>query len=365
MKRLAIISPNRFKYSETFIHSHVRDLPFDIALLHGGYLPLLVSKGLEDEGSELTETFRGGIWKRKSSPEQAFERYLKKNRPDVVLAEYGPSGVACMDILGKLDIPFLVHFHGYDAYRRDILEEQGRSYPEMLRKAAAIVVVSQDMHRQLLLLGAPREKLHLLPYGVDLGRFSPIDPASNPPHLVSVGRFTAKKAPLLTLRAFKVAVQEVPGATLEMVGEGDLQVPARKLAKELGIGDRVRFPGKLAPEAVAVALQRGRAFVQHSLRPEDGDSEGLPLSVLEALATGLPVIATRHAGIVDAVRHEQEGLLSREGDVDAMGMNMVRLLERPDLAAEMGGRARLRAAMSYSKERYLDGLAELLEVVGR
>lgn len=361
MKRLAIISPNKFKYSETFIHAHVCELPFEKVLLHTGYLPGFMSDGLEGADVSLAEKHGKGWWKREKDAGKLLAKTLKREKIDVVLAEYGPTGVACMDACREAGVPMVVHFHGYDAYREDILGEQGRRYGELFEKSAALVAVSYDMERQLKDLGAPWDKVHFVPYGVDVERFVQVDPSANPPVLVAVGRFTAKKAPRLTVEAFAKALEEVPEAILEMIGEGELLEETRAVAEKMGLGEKVRFKGRLEHEAVASALAGARAFVQHSLRPPDGDSEGLPLAVLEAMATGLPVVATLHAGIPDAVRHGIDGLLSSEQDCMKMAEHMIRLLEDPTLAATLGGQARQRVEHLFTHQRYIAELAALLE----
>lgn len=361
MVKLAIVSPNKYKYSETFIHAHVQELPFEKVLLHGGYMPLHASKGLEEPDVLLESR----TWHRPHRPEESLQRYLRKENIEVVLAEYGPTGVAVMGSCQTLNLPLIVHFHGYDAYREDILEEQGLHYTELFRQAQALVVVSKDMEAQLIRLGASPEKIHLIPYGVDTGLFIQADPSENPPHLIAVGRFVAKKAPLLTLEAFGQIANQFPEAELTMVGEGELLDDCKAYVAEQEWGDRVHFPGTLLPEEVAERMQQSRALVQHSRQTKEGDSEGLPLSVLEAMATGLPVVSTTHAGIPDAVRHGEEGWLSPEQDVDQMALHMAKILGDPDLAAEMGRAGRERVEKYYTKEIYLGTLTDLIGRMGQ
>ena len=382
MKKLAIVSPNKFKYSETFIHAHIRELPFDKVLLHGGYLPTFASPIPPiDPSSPSSTNSQTGIYDLSQIPDKALayapwyrtklterdkisgglQRFLKQNQVEVVLAEYGPSGVEVAPVCKRLSIPLIVHFHGYDAYRDDILGDQGRFYPEMCLVASALVVVSEDMRRQLISLGAPKEKIHLIPYGVDPILFQPTQPDKNPLDLVGIGRFTAKKAPQLTIQAFARIAGQFPEARLLIAGIGDLHEECKLLTQSLELQDRVLFPGRLNPGEVAKLLSDARGFVQHSLRPENGDSEGLPLAVLEAMATSLPIVATHHAGIPDAVRHEKEGLLCEEGDVEGMAKNMARILEDGELAVRMGKAGRARIEEYYNKERYLAELTELLE----
>jgi len=356
MVKLAIVSPNKYKYSETFIHAHVRALPFEKVLLHGGYLPLYASRSLEGPD----EVLESRAWHRPHTPEESLKRFLKREKVGVLLAEYGPTGVAVMGVCQTLNLPLVVHFHGYDAYREDILGEQGQHYPELFRQAQALVVVSRDMEAQLLRLGAPAEKIHHIPYGVDPELFAQVDPAENPPHLISVGRFVAKKAPQLTLEAFFQIAPQYPESELTMIGDGELLAPCLELVEEQGLSERVHFTGQLPPEAVAMRMQASRALVQHSCLTDAGDSEGLPLSVLEAMASGIPVVATDHAGIPDAVRHRLEGLLSPERDTEAMALHMAEVIKDSLLAAQLGNAGRRRVEAHFSRSIYIHKLTNLI-----
>lgn len=366
MNKVAIVSTNKFKYSETFIHAQIRGLPFEKWLLHGDYFPTHWSRGLAGEDHLLTDLKRSAwqFWQGRDA-ESCLLRWLKQEKIELVLAQYGPSGVAMMECCEKAGIPLLTHFHGYDAYREDILSAQGKRYPELFQGSAGQVVVSHAMREQLLGLGADPNRVHLIPYGVDLEKFRVSDPIKAKPVLVSVGRFTPKKAPHLLVRSFAHALKEVPEAKLVMVGEGEMEKEVEREIAHLGIGKSVQLLGRQSPQEVTEHLRKARAFVQHSLVPASGDSEGLPLSVLEAMACGLPILSTLHAGIPDAVRHEQEGLLGSEGDIVAMGKYMSLLLNDPIEAGRLGKNARKRVEKQYSVARYLQEMAALVAEVLR
>src|SRR5439155_1881807 len=126
------------------------------------------------------------------------------------------------------------------------------------------------------------------------------------------------KAPYLTLLAFHKVLAQVPDARLTMVGDGDLLEACHQIAKSLSIDMRVDFVGQRQSADIANILKTARAFVQHSLQTSSGDSEGTPVAILEAGAAGIPVVSTRHAGIVDIVRDGETGYLVDERDIDSM-----------------------------------------------
>ncbi len=365
-KTLCVFSPNHDAYSETFIRAHIERLPAQVETLSGGWLPLgpvngkpLLRQGLFARAERWVER---RVFKRPSGyfETRAVARFLTTRHAAAALCEYGPTGVACLAACRLANVPLIVHFHGFDAYDHATLDSFGRSYPELFRDAGAIVAVSRHMERTLLEIGAPREKLHYNPYGVDTTFFDGANPASAPPHFLAVGRFVDKKAPVLTILAFSRLASEVAGARLTMIGDGPLLEASRQLVQAMGIDDRVDFMGPRPPLDVAAAMRRSRAFVQHSVVASSGDSEGTPVAILEAGASGLPVVATRHRGIADVVVEGDTGFLVDEGDVEAMAGHMLRLAMDAELAAGLGRSAREHVAMHYSIEK---SVADLWRII--
>src|SRR5205807_2160015 len=138
----------------------------------------------------------------------------------------------------------------------------------------------------LVEIGLDPEKVHAVPYGVDV-------PAECPSRVreggrvrcLSVGRFVPKKAPILTLDAFRRAAAEVPGLTLDYVGGGELLPAAWQFLRAFGLEDRVTLHGAQPSETVARLLAEADIYFQHSMTdPETGDEEGLPVAILEAMA---------------------------------------------------------------------------------
>ncbi|MEQ9620631.1 glycosyltransferase [Coleofasciculus chthonoplastes] len=368
---VCIIHPNKSAYSETFIRAHVEKLPATVKVIHYGSWsfpiyqqedrPILPS----DLGSRLMRVANRRVLQRSPQDFQtkALRNFLLDNRVDVVLAEYGFTGVCIMDACLQANVPFVVHFHGLDAYNQSLLDQYKASYKQMFAVTNAVIAVSHDMEQQLLSLGTPPEKLFYNPYGVDTSLFSMSDPAASAPVFVSVGRFVDKKAPHLTLLAFKQVVQKYSEARLVMLGDGILWEACQQLARGLCITEFVDFLGACPHSQVAATMARARAFVQHSMRTTYGDSEGTPVAVLEAGATGLPVIATRHAGIPDVVIEGETGLLVDEGDVEGMAECMMRLADDPVLAARLGKAARDKIGKEFAMDKSISNLWRILERV--
>ncbi|MFC5409424.1 glycosyltransferase [Larkinella bovis] len=367
--KLCIAFPNKNSYSETFIRNHVEYLKPALTL-SGGWRPYRTQDGDSIIRMPLAEPIRVGVKRGLSFLYPAFythflTRFLKQNRPDVVLAEYGPTGCALMTACRKAGVPLVVHFHGFDAVEKATLEKYREPYRRLFAQARAIVAVSNDMADQLVRLGADPKKVYRNPYGVETRLFAGAEPEKAEKLIVSVGRFTAKKAPQLTIRAFDKVLDKHPDAQLVMIGDGELFESCQKLVNELQLKYAVRLLGvKPAPE-IAEWLRKARLYAQHSMvNPVNSDSEGTPNTVLEASATGLPIVSTRHAGIKEAVDSGKTGFLVDEGDYESMAKYMIQLLDDPALAGKLGRNARQKMLDEYEMSDRINELNRILRTHG-
>ena len=369
---VCIVQPNCDAYSERLIRDQLERLPANVTMLCDGWFPRRRWNGDRVLALPFAAARRVALKTIGVLPElpqriatRGLASYLRRHAIDVVLAQYGPTGAAIADACTSAGVPLVVQFHGFDAHHRPTLAAHHDAYQRLFRSAAAVVAVSTKMAGQLIALGAPPGKVRHVAGGVDCARFEPGDPGAAPPMFVSVARFVDKKAPHVTLTAFSRVLVACPEATLVMLGDGVLLEPSRALAASLGITASVEFRGAVSAFAVRAALRSARAFVLHSIETPEGDSEGTPIAVLEAAASGLPVIATRHAGIADAVIDGETGYLVEERDVEAMAARMIELAGNPALAASLGRQARVHIEAHFSIEQNITGLWAVLETAVR
>ena len=382
--RIAITSPNNGAYSETFIAMqlnafpdamHIMGRPVATETRPGGAISLfqLFKAGMlhpmriwasARAGDQAKSSLRA-LWV--EAQKLAVAGRLRRFRPSVVLANYGPSGAAMLDVTRSLGIPLVVHFHGVDAHLTSMVNAYRNEYERMSREAAAVIVVSNAMKYALLKLGFQERKIHLLRCGVDLNQFSVGARSDKQRLFFSLGRFVDKKAPYLTCLAFKKVHARFPDAKLVIGGDGPLLEATANIASVLVLDDAILLPGKLTREEVVRYMTQAVAYVQHSITPVrgeyEGDSEGTPVSVMEAMAMGLPVVATAHTGITEIVEHGVDGFLSPERDIDQMAANMISILESGDALITMASNARLKAEKQFSKDDYLDGIERVLRSV--
>jgi len=360
--RICLVRSHAHNYSETFIQDHVDYLSENLEVVYGHPYPRMGLDGQpvfsEDRLKALQENFDAN--QKERIYDEALADYFERRGFSVVLAESGLMGSFIYRACEIAEVPFVVHFHGADAFIHSLLDQLRPHFDRFFHSASALVVVSRAMREQLLRLGAPEDKIILGPYGVSIAQTALADPKNAPPIFVAVGRFVEKKSPHLTIKAFEKVWKEVPEARLVMVGDGPLLSHCKTLVEALGLDDAVTFTGVFSRRAVSRLMQTSRCFVQHSVIASNGDSEGLPLAVLEAGAHGLPVVATRHAGIPDAVIEGEHGFLVDEHDVDGMAGAMLRMARDPDLAGKMGRAYRERIEKHFTRAHAVQRLQVIL-----
>jgi glycosyltransferase involved in cell wall biosynthesis len=277
---------------------------------------------------------------------------------DVLLAEYASAGWLFLRSCEKASVKLFVHFHGLDASRNLHQPFWVARYRELFKRSSGIIAPSRFIANNLSDIGCPLDKLHVSPCGVDPNKFTP--GRGEPLRLVAVGRLVEKKAPHLTIKAFAGVLQQFPGARLDMIGDGPLREQCQSLIAHRGLDDGVRLLGVRSSEDVAAALKRASLFIQHSVTAPDGNTEGLPVALLEAMASGLPVVATRHSGIPEAVSDGETGILVEEHDVAGMTKAIGALLADPGRAEAMGKAGRARVLAQFTEAHMRDRLRAVM-----
>lgn len=364
-RRLLVFAPTRRAASETFVRANLAGLPFEVHAYFGDECPwrhpLRCAYGIAVWMSKVLTRLG---WLRLAGCPAAWvaEVLIRRHQPDLVMAEFGFHAVRVMNVAAVTAVPFVVHFRGSDLSARGKVGVLEQRYRRLLRVADGVICKSKPMAQVLQKLGADPSQLLISASGANEALFYGSDPLQAEPIFLAVGRFVPKKGPLQTIQAF----QKQPLGQLWMVGEGPLLLQAQTLVEQFGLQERVRFFGALPQEDVAFLMRESRVFVQHSLVAPDGDSEGNPVSVMEAQLSGLPVVATRHAGIPEVVLDQQTGCLVEEGDISGMAAAMERLMADPVLAARFGAAGRSRILAGFTLNHHLNDLTRFLgEVMQR
>ncbi len=355
--KIALLSPRKNAPSETFIQAHRELLDGDILFYHSGLIP----KFLEEQPLSVAfpKLYRiAGFIKRQfgiAQPtpiEKAFERSLRQQKPDIILAEFGVCGAQCVPIAKRVGIPLSVHFHGYDASEYRVLEDYKERYEQMFDYATSIIVVSEVMRQKLISLGAPADKIYLTHCGAN-PTFEKLQPTLSSKKVLAVGRMVDKKAPHLLVLAFRRCLERHPDAKLVYIGTGPLFQITKDLVKQLKLDNSIELRGLAGREEIQNEMLTARCFAQHSRTAENGDMEGTPVVVMEAQSAGLPVVSTIHAGIPDIVVHNQTGFLVEEGDAEKMGDYMATLLDDAQLAKRLGDAGKVRIKEKFTMNHHI------------
>ncbi|MHB1225420.1 MAG: glycosyltransferase, partial [Gemmatimonadaceae bacterium] len=304
-------------------------------------------------------------------------RYLVKRvralHPVLLHAHTGVSGAHALPLVRRLGVPFIVTFHGYDATASDQelqrWAKRGRVFLQrrgaMQREAARVIAVSHFIRDMLLEKGWPSERVLVHYMGVDTELFRP-DPAARPlaerePLVFFAGRLIEKKGLEYLIDAMRLVRASVPEAQVVIAGHGERLARLERRAADARV--RVRFVGRATADEVRGWMARAQLYCMPSVRAADGDGEGLPTALVEAMACGLPVVATVHAGIPEAVAHGSTGLLADERDPAALARHIIALLTDADLRERMGAAARSRVLERFDHRRQAASLATIYDEV--
>jgi glycosyltransferase involved in cell wall biosynthesis len=222
--------------------------------------------------------------------------------------------------------------------------------------------VSDAVRAKAIARGYPPERILTHHNGIDFDRFRPGLARREPGLILHVGRLVEKKGTGVLIEALAAIVSAgVQGASLAIIGDGPLRGALERQARQAGLGERVRFLGALSPDEVAAGMRRAAILAAPSLTAKDGDAEGLPTVVVEAAASGIPVVATFHSGIPEAVTDGETGFLVPEGDAVALADRLARLLGSEPMRRDMGAAARRLAERKFERGRLSERLEEIYD----
>lgn len=237
---------------------------------------------------------------------------------------FGQIAVHLLPLIRAWKKPSIVSFHGADVTVEMNKPGYREATRQMLNAVKLVLVRSESLRRALTELGCDETKIALQRTGIPLEEF-PFRQRSFPSRsrgsewrLVQAGRLIEKKGLPVTLSAFAVFLDRYPNATLTIAGEGPLLDELHRLTRELNIEERVSFIGFVSQEQLREIYYRSHIFLHPSQTGRDGNQEGIPNSMLEAMASGLPVFATEHSGIPEAIENGVSGVLVPEHDHEAL-----------------------------------------------
>ncbi|MDE2228384.1 MAG: glycosyltransferase [Alphaproteobacteria bacterium] len=273
---------------------------------------------------------------------------------DIIHCHFGQVGrnVAFLREIGAIRGRLVVMFHGVDVTA--FLDQNPELYRHLFATGDLFLPVSAHFQRRLVRHGCDPERTKVHHLGVDLARFPyrPRQPRADRPFTVlTIARLVEKKGVVLGLQAVaRLARAGVP-IRYAVVGDGPLRGVLEAAVRDLGIGAQATFHGWKTQDEIVALMQGVDALLFPSITGANGDQEGSPVVLKEAMATGLPIIASRHAGIDEIVDHGVSGFLVAERDAGGMADALHALLRDPELCARIGAAARSKVAAEFDIDR--------------
>lgn len=311
---------------------------------------------------------------RQVRPHYAYDlvKRLKDDNPDLVHVYYGHKAVHYLDMLQAWGGPWVVSFHGVDVSK--FLERKG--YAEKLKtvfaEAKIVMARSESLLVKLEHLGCPREKLRINRTPIPLDQLSAIvrqSPADGQWRFVQACRLIQKKGILTTLAALTIVKRRFPHFRYLICGDGPLREKIADAVVQLGLQDNVEVPGWLTQEQLIAEYQSAHLFLHPSEKTKADDQEGIPNSMLEAMATGLPVVATMHGGIPEAVTDGHDGLLVPEHSPEELAAAIMRLMDDAALLSSCSQNATASVRTRFGSESQIaameDAYFEAIAASGR
>lgn len=331
-------------WSETFIASQGRSLrryhPVFVGYKRVAAGPALLGNAdqvlLEDHAA--APPLSKGLFKAFGVVTPRWRRALAERRPAVLHAHFGMNAAAAIPLARTFDIPLVVTYHGMDI----TIERSGRARRQrerVFREATSVIAVSRFIAGKLLEAGCPEEKLVVHTIGVDTSRFAPGDfDARERAQVLFVGRLVEKKGGVHLLRALPRVREAVPEVSLVVAGDGPLRGELEAEATRHGVP--VRFLGVQPPEEVRRLMRTATVMCAPSIVAGDGNAEGLPMTIMEAQASGLPVVAFPSGGSAEGLVHGESGYVAPPRDEGALAAFLVELLTDAPRRRRFGEAAR-------------------------
>lgn len=283
-------------------------------------------------------------------------------RYDVIHAQFGIYGQFALQLLnvGAIDGELVTSFRGYDATQ--YLQAEPEAYRELFSHGTAFLPVSQRLGQHLVKAGCDPAKIIVHHSGIECSKLPYVErnsPKQGEIRVITVARLVEKKGLQYAILAIAHVIASGRPVHYTIVGDGPLRGEFEHLIEKLGLTAHVTFTGWKSHEETLRLVHVAHILIGPSVTAADGDEEGIPNSVKEAMAMGLPVIATRHGGIPELVEDGESGYLVPERDVEGLAERITYLFDHPETWATIGRAGRRHIEAEFDVDKLNDKLVEL------
>jgi len=287
---------------------------------------------------------------------QMLSNLLERRGADLMHIYFGHTGVHLLPFIEHWHKPCVVSFHGADVAEKKDIPYYAPKLRSLFEAVPLVLARSRSLAERLLTLGCPPERLRINRTGLPLDEFPFVRrqvPSEGRWRFMQACRLIPKKGVATSLCAFAIFQKDFPNSELVIAGKGPLQAHLEELTEELGITSKVRFRGFLSQPELMELYANSHFFLHPSETPPDQNQEGIPNSILEAMSTGLPVLATQHGGIPEAVDQGRTGLLVEERDFVGLAEAMKAAVRSPMIFLEMGALASQTVAANFEQREQI------------
>lgn len=290
--------------------------------------------------------------------------HLLENGPyDIVHSHFatknilGPQLKNAGIIKGKL----VSTFYGYDI--TGFIKKNGKNiYNILFKEADLITVIVKRWKKKLIDLGCDPEKIIIHRIGINPEKFKVRNSENGPvSRILSIARFVEKKGIEYGIRAFAKVNRKNPGVTYEIVGEGPLKNKLKLLVDRLEIKEKVNFLSPRNQNEIIKIIKKSDIFLAPSVTARNGDQEGTPVVLMEAMASGLPVVSTFHGGIPELVQDGVSGFLVDERNSEALADKIEILTHNPNLGRDFGENGRKDIFEKFNSNKLNDSLVNIYQ----
>lgn len=272
------------------------------------------------------------------------KKFFEEQDIIAIHAHHGSHGQEILPVCEKYNIPLIVSIRGRDGSDRpEIFEKNSKRYSALNKHGAHYYPVCQYLAEGLRRLGIPAKNMHVLYGGIELDLFPYSNrtlPTVGEIRVLSVGRLVDKKGFVTLIKAFKRIYTQYPNARLHIIGAGEDEKKIKSTIAEYNLKDVVILRGAMDSKQVSDELKKAHIFCLASQTAKNGDIEGIPNALKEAMASGLPVVSTRHAGIPELIEHQRTGYLAPEKNDMELAKGIQFFIENPDIWTDYTVRAR-------------------------